>query len=152
MRQEPEGFSSFLTLISGSLWSWNRGVRPRLVLRYRKSACLSSCSSSVMPLLKLHLEPAALFLRCNWGVSAPSCCDFIHGVILEEVPRHQDLPLVEGEVGVFWNVARPTRLPLEFQCETCLLLSGDGKVGIVFQTKQGKQPSCGDKEGRRGSD
>ena len=27
------GSSPFLTMILGSLWSWNRGVRPRLVLR-----------------------------------------------------------------------------------------------------------------------
>ena len=151
MRREPQCSSRFLTSISGSLKSWNRRVRPRLGLR-NGTPLASQVSRGDRPLVELYLEPAAIYRRCNWGVSAPSCCDFILKVILEEVPRHQDLPLVEGEVGVFWNVARPTRLPLEFQCETCLLLSGDGKVGIVFQTKQGKQPSCGDKEGRRGSD
>ena len=34
LRWECQGSSTFLTLISGSLWSWNRGVRPRLVLRH----------------------------------------------------------------------------------------------------------------------
>ena len=34
LRREPQGSSPFLTLILGSLWSWNRGVRPHLVLRH----------------------------------------------------------------------------------------------------------------------
>ena len=34
MRREPQGSSPFLTSISGSLWSWNRGVRPCLMLRH----------------------------------------------------------------------------------------------------------------------
>ena len=59
---------------------------------------------------------------------------------------------MDGENGVFRNVARPTRLPLEFQCETGLLLRCNGKVGIPFQTKQGNRPSCRDQEGKRGSD
>ena len=62
------------------------------------------------------------------------------------------LSRVDGEIGVFWNVARPTRPLLEFLCETSLLLRCDGKVGIPFQTKQGNRPSCRDQEGRRGSD
>ena len=33
MRWEPQGSSPFLTSIAGSLQSWNRRVRPRLVLR-----------------------------------------------------------------------------------------------------------------------
>ena len=71
---------------------------------------------------------AAVSGRCNWGVSAPSCCDFILRVTFEEVPRHR-----EGEIGFFQNVAPPTRLPLEFQCETGLLLRVDGTVRILFQ-------------------
>ena len=53
MRREPQGSSPFLTSISGSLWTWNRGVRPRLVLMHRNplasrvlhgvSGHLSSC-------------------------------------------------------------------------------------------------------------
>ena len=31
----------------------------------RNSACLSSCSSSVSPLVKMYLEPVALFVGCN---------------------------------------------------------------------------------------
>ena len=58
---------------------------------------------------------------------------------------------MDREIGVFRNVARTTRLPLEFHCETGLLLRCDGKVRIPFQTKQGNRPSCRDQEGRRGS-
>ena len=59
---------------------------------------------------------------------------------------------MDREIGVFRNVARTTRLPLEFHCETGLLLRCDGKVGIPFQIKQGNQPSSRDQEGRTGSD
>ena len=34
LRREPQGSSPFLTSISGSLQSWIREVRPRLVLRH----------------------------------------------------------------------------------------------------------------------
>ena len=59
---------------------------------------------------------------------------------------------MNGEIGVFRNVAGAMRLPLKFQCETGLLLRCDGKVGIPFQTKKGNRPSGRDQEGRRGSD
>ena len=55
------------------------------------SACLSSCSWGDRPLVELYLEPAGFSRRCNWGVSAPSCCDFILRVTLEQVPGHRDL-------------------------------------------------------------
>ena len=55
------------------------------------SACLSSCSWGVRPLVELYLEPATFSGGCNWGVSAPSCCDFILRVTFEEVPRHRNL-------------------------------------------------------------
>ena len=99
--------------------------------------------------VNLHFEPAAFSRGCNLGVSASSCCDLI---IIQEVPGHRDLSSVDGEIGVFQNVARPSRLPLEFQCETGLHLKCQGKVGIPFQTKQGNRASCPDQEGRRGSD
>ena len=47
---------------------------------------------------------------------------------------------MDQEIGVFQNVAQHMKLPLEFQCETGLLLRCDGKVGIPFQTKQGNCP------------
>ena len=61
------------------------------------------------------------------------------------------LSRADGEIGVFRNVAPPTRLRLEFLRETGLILRFDGKVGIPFQTKQGNRPSGRDQEGRRGS-
>ena len=48
--------------------------------------------------------------------------------------------------------APPTRLRLEFLCETGLILRCDGKVRNPFQTKQENRPSCRDQERRRGSD
>ena len=62
------------------------------------------------------------------------------------------LSKADWEIGVFQNVAPPTRLRLEFIRETGLILRCDGKVGCPFQTKQGNRPSYRDKERRRGSD
>ena len=56
------------------------------------------------------------------------------------------------EIGVFWNVAPPTRLRLEFLREISLILRCAGKIGNSFQTKRGNRPSCRDQDGRRGSD
>ena len=116
------------------------------------SACLSSCSRCDRPLVELYLEPEAFPGQCNWGLSSPSCCDFILRVTFEEVTWNWDLSWVDGEICVFWNVARHTRIPLKSQCEIGLLLRCDGKVGIPFQAKQANRPSCRDQEGRRGSD
>ena len=55
------------------------------------SACLSSCSRGDRPLVELYLEPVAFSRRCTWGVSAPSCCDFILRVTFVEMPGHWDL-------------------------------------------------------------
>ena len=52
------------------------------------STCLSRCSQGDRTLVALYLEPAGFSGRCNWGVSAPSCCDFIHRVTFEEVSGH----------------------------------------------------------------
>ena len=57
----------------------------------------------------------------------------------------------DREIGVFHNVAPPTRLRLEFPRETGLILRCARKVGNPFQTKQGNKPSCRDQEGRTGS-
>ena len=91
LRQEPQGSSPFLTPISGYLRSWKMGVRPRLVLRHRTPLTLvlfMGCQAT----FELYLEPAAFYGGCNWGVNAPSCCDFILGVTFEEVPGYRDLP------------------------------------------------------------
>ena len=55
------------------------------------SACLSSCSLGDRPLVKLYLESVAFSERCNWGVGAHSCWDFVLRVTFEEVLRHRDL-------------------------------------------------------------
>jgi len=64
--------------VSTSVEAWN-------------SAFLSSCSWVFRLHVELYLEHAAFSGRYNWGVSAPSCCDFILRVTFEEVPGHQDL-------------------------------------------------------------
>ena len=66
--------------------------------------------------MEWYLAPTAFSRGCNSDVSAPWCCDFIRGVKFEEVPGQRDLLGVDGEIGVFQNVARPMRLPVEFQC------------------------------------
>ena len=68
-------------------------------------------------------------------VSAPSCFEFILRFTFAKVPGHRFLSCVDGEIGVFQNVARPMRLPLEFLCETGLLLRCDGNVGFPFRKK-----------------
>ena len=86
------------------------------------------------------------------GVSAPSCCAFIHRVAFKEVSGHQVLSRAYQKIGVFQHVVPPTRLRLEFPRETSLILRFAGKVGNPLQTKQRNRPSCHDQEGRRGSD
>ena len=74
------------------------------------------------------------------------------GLYLKRCPGIGILSNPDREIGVFQNVAPPTRLRLEFLHETGLILRCDGKVGNPFQTKQGNRHSCRDQEGRRGSD
>ena len=143
-----------------SITDFDRGVSAELEQESQASSCvegwnsvcLSSCSRGDRPLVELYLEPAGFSGRCNSGVSAPSCCDFIYRVTFEEVSGYRIL-INSGQGNLcLRNMSRPTRLPLEFLFETGLLLKCDGKVGIPFQTKQGNRPSCRDQEGRRGSD
>ena len=62
---------------------------------------------------------------------------------------HQALSRVDGEISVFGIVARSMRVSLEFQCDTSLLLSCDGNVGIPFQRKQRNEPSSRDEKWKR---
>ena len=55
------------------------------------SACLSCCPMGEMSLVEMYLEPTSFSGRCNLGVSAPSCCDFILRFTFEEVPGHWGL-------------------------------------------------------------
>ena len=62
------------------------------------------------------------------------------GLHLKRCPGIGFLSRVYGEIGVFWNVARPMRLPLEFLCETSLLLRCDEKVGVPFRQSREIDP------------
>ena len=153
--QVPEGASGFLSISDINLGASVQSEQGRQALSCVEawnSACLSSCEWGVRPLVELDLEPAAFSGGCNRGVSALSCCDSILMVPFELVQGHQALSRVDGEITVFGTVAQPTRVPVEFQCETGLLLRCDGKVRNPFGTKQGNRPSSRDEEGQRGSD
>ena len=53
------------------------------------SAYISSCSR-MTPLFVMCVEPAG-FSQMHGGISAPSCCAFIHRVAFEEVSGHRVL-------------------------------------------------------------
>ena len=74
------------------------------------------------------------------------------GLHSKRCPGFEILSRADREIWVFQNVAPPTRLRLEFLCETDLIQKYDEKVGKPFQTKQGNRPSFRHQEGRRGSD
>ena len=128
LRRESQASSPVLTSISGSLGVLNRelgfalcgGTELRFLLEVFME-CQGTCECSC--------EPEAISRGCTQCVSAPSCGDFILGVPLEKVHRHWDFSGVDGEIGVFRNVARTTRLPLEFPSEKRLLLRFDGRSG-----------------------
>ena len=68
---------------------FEQGSQASSCVEVRNSVCLSSCSS-VRPLVKLYLEPVALFVGCNC-VSVTLHVDFIHRVEFEEVSGHRVL-------------------------------------------------------------
>ena len=86
------------------------------------------------------------------GVSDPSFCVFIHRVAFEEVSGHQ--VLMKSGPGYRGRSAFGTTHVgcLEFPHETGLILKCAAKVMKLFQTKQRNRPSCGNQEGRSGSD
>ena len=86
------------------------------------------------------------------GVSDPSFCVFIHRVAFEEVSGHR--VLMKSGLGNRGRSAFGTThvASLEFPHETGLILRCAAKVMKPFQTKQRNRPSCGDQEGRSGSD
>ena len=151
VEQEPQSSSPFQTLIAGSLQSWDRRVRPRLGLRHGTPLAARGVHG-----VTGHLS------SCIWnrGVvqdNARGCqCPFVFRLHPQGCVRRwvklRVLSRADLEIGVFQNVAPPTRLLLEFPRETGLILRWDGKVGNPFQTKQGNGPSCRDQKGIRGSD
>ena len=133
LRQGPQCSSPFLTSITGSLQSWNRRVRRRLVLRNG-----TPLASRVVYGVTGHLLSSIWNL---WVFPDGATVVSVHlravtsstGLHLKRCPGIGFLSRVYGEISVFWNVARPMRLPLQFLCETSLLLRCDGKVGVPFR-------------------
>ena len=116
------------------------------------SACLSSYSWGDRQLVELSLESAGFSGRCT-RVSVP----------LRVVPSSTRLPLkrclgigflsrADRGIGVFQHVVWPSRLRLEFPCETGLILRCARKVGNPFETKQWNRPSYRNQERRKASD
>ena len=98
------------------------------------------------------MEPAGFSGRCT-GVSVPlRVVPSSTGLPSKRCPGIGFLSRADREIGVVQRVAPPTRLLLEFPCETSLILRCAGKVGNPFQTKQGNRLSCRYQEGRRSSD
>ena len=89
-RQEPQGSSPFLTLIAGSLQSWDRRVRPRLV-RKNGPPLASRVIHGVTGNLSNCVWNLRVFPDDARGFSAPSCCAFFHRVVFEEVSGHRVL-------------------------------------------------------------
>ena len=93
LRQEPQGsapdfLEPDLTQIAGSLLSLLRSQVSCSAEEWN-SAYISSCSR-MTPLFLMCVEPAGIS-EMHGGVSAPSCCAFIHRVAFEEVSGHRDL-------------------------------------------------------------
>ena len=89
-RQEPQVTSPFLTSIQGSLQRCDRRVRPRLLLR-NGTPLASRVVHGVTGHLSSWIWNLRVFPDDALGVSAPSCCDFIHRVAFEEVSGHRVL-------------------------------------------------------------
>ena len=116
------------------------------------STCLLSCSWGDRPLVKLCVYPTVFSGLCM-GFSVPlHVVPSSTGLPSKRCPGIWFLSKADQEIGVFRHVAPPTRLHLEFPCETGLILRCAGNVGNSFQTKQGNQPSCPDQERRKFSD
>ena len=86
------------------------------------------------------------------GVSAFSCCDFIHRVAFDERSGHLVL-IRSGPGNRSLSVCGTTHeAKSRISSGKGLILRCDRKVWKPFQTKQGNQPSCRDQKGSRGSD
>ena len=70
LRWEPQGSSPFLTLISGFLFSLNRGGRPHFVLRHG-TRLASRVVNGVSGLMSSWIWNLQLFLEYATGVSVP---------------------------------------------------------------------------------
>ena len=93
LRQEPQGsapdfLEPDLTQIAGSLLSLLRSQVSCSAEEWN-SAYISSCSR-MTPLFLMCVERAGIS-EMHGGVSAPSCCAFIHRVAFKEVSGHRVL-------------------------------------------------------------
>ena len=104
--------------------------------------CLASCRVDVW--IRVY------FLRCHGALRPPLCRELILEVTFELLQGNEALSRVYGYIGVCPNGGMTPEGPLEFQCETGLLLVCDRNVGIPLQTKQGNGPSSRDVEGNPG--
>ena len=88
-----------------SISHFDRRVSAELEPESQATSCVEEWNSAFLwhfsrrdrPLVELYLEPAVFSRRGNWGVSAPSCCDFILRLTFEEVPGHGFL-ILSGKV------------------------------------------------------
>ena len=127
------GFLSISDLDHRVSLELDRSVRPRLLLRNG-----TPLASRVVHWVTTHLLSCIGNLRVfpddATGVLVPlRVVTSSTGLHSKSCPGIGFLSRVDREIGVFWNVAGTMRLPLEFFCETSLLLSCDGKVGMPFQ-------------------
>ena len=86
------------------------------------------------------------------GVSAPSCCAFIHSVAFEEVSGYRGLIKSIPEKWGLTSYRNTHEATSRIPRETCVILHCAWKVENPLQTKQGNRPSCRDREGIWGSD
>ena len=114
LSQEPQGSSPFLTLITGSLQSWNRRVRPYLVLR-NETLLASQVVQGVTGHLSSCIWNLWVFPEDATGVSVPL------RVVTSSTGLHSKrcsgigfLSRMDGEIDGFWNVALPRKLLSNF--------------------------------------
>ena len=118
LRQEPQGSPPFLSLITGSLQSWDRRVSPLLVLT-NGNALASGVVHGVTCHLSSFIWNLQVFTNDPNGVSVPlRVVTSSTGLHSKRCPGIGFLSRVDGEMRVFRNVAGPSGLPLEFLCET----------------------------------
>ena len=104
------------------------------------------------PLVKLYLKQAVFSGRCSVVLVPLHVVTSSTGLYWKRCLSIVFLSLADRKIGVFWNVAPPTRPRLKNLRETGLILRCERKVWIPFQTNQVNRLSHRDQEGRRGGD
>ena len=109
---ETQGSSPVATGISGFLWSFHRGVWPRLML-WHETTLSSRVVKEVSGLLSSSGVELRLLLEVQQG--SPLYCEWTLGVQFQSVQGNHALSLVEGELGVLSTCGGNRRVPLVFQ-------------------------------------